>query len=163
MTQNLVSTHFTAEQWAAVDEAIGTLMTALQPALVAVGKEGRRRLVKMGDGSEAFCRQALDVASEHAGMMPRNFNLDEMRRDLEAHDALNVRMVRLSQLVEKMRDTDLALGSDVMVASLEAYAHLKTAGRGEGLESLRTMLGRRFDNSQRQQQEQEAPRTPTAA
>ena len=40
-----------------------------------------------------------------------------MGRDLASHDALNTRMGRLIKLLEKVRDTDMALGSDVMVGS----------------------------------------------
>jgi len=149
MTQNMVARHLTNEEWAAVDQAITALTNALEPALVAIASERRKRVVKMGDGSEAFCRQALDVMTQNAGLMPRNFDLDEMRRDLESHDALNTRLVRLSKLMEKANDTDTALGSDVMVAALEGYAYLKTAGKGEGVEALRKLLGKRFDNSGR--------------
>ena len=73
-----------------------------------------------------------------------------MRRDLASHDALNARAVRLTQLMEKVRDTDAALGSDAMVAALQGYQFLKSAGRGEGVESLKRMLGERFEgNGQR--------------
>lgn len=156
--QNIVKRHLTNDEWTAVDQAITALAAALEPALVALGTEQRRRVVKMGDGSEAFCRQALDVMTENAGLMPRDFDLAEMRRDLDAHDALNARMVRLSKLMEKVNDTDTALGSDVMVSALEGYAFLKAAGRGEGVDALRRLLGKRFDNTARR-----APEPATAA
>jgi hypothetical protein len=149
MTQNMVARHLSAEEWAAVDLAITALTTALEPALVALAPDRRKRVVKMGDGSEAFCRLSLDVMTENAGLMPRDFALDEMRRDLASHDALNARMVRLSTLMEKVNDTDTALGSDVMAAALEGYSFLKTAGKGEGVEALRKLLGKRFDNNSR--------------
>jgi hypothetical protein len=101
----------------------------------------------MGDGSEAFCRKALDVMSENVGLMPRDFDLAEMRRDLESHDALHARMVRLTRLLEMAHDTDTALGSDVMVSALEGYAFLKAAGKGEGVDGLKKLLGKRFDNN----------------
>lgn len=145
MTQNYAKNHLTAEQWAKVDEAIAALDTALAPMLVALSADARQRVVKMGDGSVAFCRAALDVISANAGLMPRNFDIDEMRLDLEAHDALNARIVRLTQLLDKAHHTDMALGSDTMVAALEGYAYLKTAGKSEGVDSLRKLLGKRFD------------------
>jgi WS/DGAT/MGAT family acyltransferase len=72
------------------------------------------------------------VARKNAGLLPRDFDLGEMGRDLASHDAVVERMVVLSNLMERVRDTDLALGSDAMVAALEAYAHLKVAGKAEG-------------------------------
>lgn len=53
-----------------------------------------------------------------------------MGRGLANHDALNTRLVRLTKLLEKVRDTDMALGSDVMVAALSGYGFLKLAGKG---------------------------------
>lgn len=145
--QNYVQNHLTDEQWLAVDGAIDNLISTIDPALVALSTSDRRRVVKMGDGSEAFCRQALDVMTENAGLMPRDFDLAEMRRDLASHDALNTRIVRLTKLMEKMHHTDMALGSDAMVAALEGYAFLKAAGTAEGVDGLKQLLGRRFEAS----------------
>ena len=82
-------------------------------------------------------------------LMPRDFDLDEMRRDLESHDALHTRIVRLQKLLEKAHDTDTALGSDVMVAALEGYALLNVAGKAEGTDALRKLLGKRFEGNGR--------------
>lgn len=147
MSQNLASNHLDAAQWAAVDQSIAQLEQALAPVLVRLASDDRRRVVKMGDGSEAFCRKALDVMSENSGMLPRNLDVEEMRRDLDTHDALNARLVRLVKLLEKARDTDTALGSDAMACALEGYAFLKIAGKGEGMDGLRRDLGKRFENN----------------
>lgn len=149
MTQNFAATHLSSEQWAAVDAAIDQLAAALEPALVALSLDQRQRVVKMGDGSEAFCRTALDVIVENAELMPRNFDIDEMRRDLASHDALNTRVVRLTRLLEKAHHTDMALGSDAMVAALEGYTFLKAAGKHEGVDALKKLLGRRFEGNGR--------------
>ena len=156
-TQNLVGTHLTDEQWTAVDGAIEALEAALEPALVAMGVARRSRMVKMGDGSEAFVRKSLDVFGQNLDLLPRNFDLDEMRRDVVSHDALHARTVRLLQLMEKIRDTDAALGSDAMVAALQGYQFLKSA-KGEGVEALRQLLGERFEgNGSRAQAPAPAP------
>ena len=155
MNQNYASHHLSAEQWAEVDLTISALTAAIEPALVALTADQRQRTVKMGDGSEAFCRKALDVVAENVALMPRSFDIDEMRRDLESHDALNARIVRLMKLLERAHNTEMALGSDVMVAALEGYAFLKVAGKGEGVDGLRKVLGKR--NSGRKAQAQPVP------
>lgn len=149
MSQNVMSRHLAADQWALIDDAIKNLIDALEPALVALTADQRQRIVKMGDGSEAFCRKALDVISENVELMSRNFDVEEMRRDLTSHDALHTRIVRLTRLIEKAHDTDMALGSDVMVAALEGYSFLKTSGKAEGVDALRKLLGKRFESSGR--------------
>lgn len=145
MSQNLVSQHPTDEQWAAVDAAMQTIEDNL-PALVALSATEVGRLYKMGDKSEAFCRLALEVMTSNPGVLARDFEIEEMRRDLAAHDALRARSVRLPKLAEKVRDTDIALGSDVINAALEGYGMLEVAGKSEGLSTLRRALSARFDH-----------------
>lgn len=157
MGQNLVDTHLTPEDWTTVDEAIARIQATLEPLLVSVTSTDKKFMVKMGNGSEVFCRTALEVMGENVALMPRSFDVDEMRRDLVSHDALNTRIVKVTRLLEQMRDTEMALGSDVMVASLEGYAVLKAVGKGEGVRALRKMLSRRFDNNGRRDAPDDAP------
>ena len=103
----------------------------------------------MGDGSEAFWRKAHDVMLENATLMPGNLDMAEMGRDLDIYDALNPRMARLIRMLEKVRVTDMALGSDVMVAALAGYGFLKLAGKGEGLDAVSRDLGKRFEGNSR--------------
>ena len=146
MSQNLISMNLDAARLAETDAALTMLEQALS-ALVGLTGEQRQRLIKMGDKSEAFCRRALDVMGENPGVLSVNFDLAEVRRDLAAFDALRPRLIRLERLFEKANDSQMALGSDVMVAALEGYALLKIAGKGEGLESLRRTLSARFNRS----------------
>jgi hypothetical protein len=162
MSQNLATIHFDATQWAALDQAMTAAEQAWAPVLVALnGTKQRRQLAKMGDGSEAFCRKAHDVMAENVNLLPGNLDVAEMGRDLDSHDALNTRMVRLTRLLEKVRDTDIALGSDVMVAALAGYGFLKLAGKGEGLDAISRELGKRFGGNGAR--EEPTPGAPGAA
>ena len=60
-------------------------------------------------------------------------------------------MVRLARLLEKAHDTDTALGSDVMVSALEGYAFLEAAGKGEGIDGLRKLFSKRFEDGPRRE------------
>lgn len=100
--------------------------------------------MKMGDKSEAFCRKAVEVLGNNPGVLLANFSLAELRPDLAGFDTLRPRLVRVEKLYEKMRDSQLALGSDLMTGSLEGYAFPKVAGKGEGLDTARQALSTRF-------------------
>ena len=152
MTQNLIDLNLSTESLAAIDAALATLETELAP-LLGLDPDLRRGLTKMGAKSEAFCRQAVAAFSEHAQVLPRNFDVDAYRADLAALDALRPRLARVQRLYERMADSEMALGSDLMVASLEGYTLLKVAGRGEGLDALRQSLGARFDRKRRREPE----------
>lgn len=148
MSQNRIELQFTPQKLEAIDAALTTLENELT-ALIGLTVDERRQLNKMGDKSEAFCRQAVAVLGENSQVLPRNFDLPGYLADLIALDALRPRAMRLRRLHERMVDSEMALGSDLMVASLEGYAFLKVAGQGEGLDALRKTLGTRFDRRPR--------------
>lgn len=152
MPQNLASLILTPDDVADIEAAIITMEQRLTH-LIGLTPEERRELTKMGDKSEAFCRQAVVTLGKHSEVLPRNFDLDEYRADLAALDALRPIIARMQRLYERMVDTETALGSDVMVGSLEGYAHLQVSGRGDGLEGLREALGARFIRKRRQEPE----------
>ena len=82
--QNIASRHLTEAQWATVDAAITQLADALTPVLVVLAPDQRKRLVRMGDGSEAFCRKALDVAAENLALM-RAIGVSKKRVSIGRH------------------------------------------------------------------------------
>ncbi len=146
--QNLVSLSLTAEQLTAVDAALTTLETNLQ-GLIALSASQRRTVLRMGEKSETFCRQALRVLQQNPQMVPANVGLADAVADLEALDQLRPRMVRLSRLSARAADTDIALGSDVMTVALQGYSLLKLTGQTEGLEPLRREMRTRFSRRPR--------------
>ena len=145
MSQNLISFAPSTADLAAIDGALKTLEDKFIN-LIDLSTEQRGALVKMGDKSEAFCRKAVEVLAANPNVLPPTFNVAEMRRDLAGFDTLRPRMVRIEKLYEKMRDSQLALGSDVMTAALEGYALLKVAGKGEALDTARKALSVRFSS-----------------
>ena len=149
MSQNIVSLSFTDAQLQAVDAALAELEGQLS-GLIALAIPEKRRLRKMGEKSEAFCRQALRVLAQNPEIVPQNVVTSGAIEDLVALDQLRPRMVRLSKLSERAASTDIALGSDVMSASLQIYNALKASGASVGLEGLRKELGLRFARGSRQ-------------
>lgn len=144
MTQNIATLNLTDAQLAAVDAALTELETQLA-GLIALPATQKRGLRKMGEKSEAFCRQALRVLEQNPQLVPQNVLAADAIGDLAAIDKLRPRMLRLSRLSERASDTDIALGSDVMTTALQVYGLLKLTGAGEGLEAMRRDLGARFE------------------
>ncbi len=139
-------TTITDQDWTDIDAALATLETKLGSLLLDLTIEQRRRLTKMGDKSEAFCRQTLVVARQNAAKLPADTvtDLTTEEGDLASLDKLRQRLTRLSQLGEKAADSEMALGSDIMVFALATYGMLKAIGAGAGLDGLRSQLGARF-------------------
>ncbi len=143
MSQNLIQLTLTPEDYTAIDAALATLETRLA-GLIDLSTDERRGLVRMGEKSEAFCRQTLLAMDENRNFVPASVGLDDARADLEQLDALRRRTLRLQRLTGRCEDTTTALGSDVMSAALEGYSLLKMLGKGSGLAPLRETIAGRF-------------------
>lgn len=153
MPQNLISFQLTPADLAAVDGALNTLEDRLA-SLIDLSPEQRRALVKMGDKSEAFARKAVEVLANNPNVLPGNFDLAELRRDLAGFDQLRSRLVRVTRIFERMSDSQLALGSDVMSGAMEGYTFLKVAGQGEGLDAARKALAVRFSRGAKRKEDE---------
>ncbi|NCT71143.1 MAG: hypothetical protein GXC75_09370 [Xanthomonadaceae bacterium] len=143
MTQNRIAMTFQTDRLERIDGSLTALEADLD-LLIALTQEERVELVKMGDKSRAFCEKALEVAEQQAGLMPRDFDIDAFRQDHLALQALRPRLSRMAHLMQRMEDTERALGSDIMAAALEVYAVLKVAGKDKGVDDARRELASRF-------------------
>ena len=142
-TQNLLSLTLSDAQLMAIDNLLADLEKQLS-GLASMDAEKRKSLARMGDKSEAFCRQALNVLEQNPQIVPPSLGLAEAQADLAAIDALRPRLQRLRQLTERAEDTEMALGSDIVTTALEGYALLKVSGKGESLKAARRELSARF-------------------
>lgn len=142
MSQNLISLSVSAEQLAAINATLDTLEAQLA-GLIELSVDNRRKLVKMGDKSEAFCRQTLIVLDQNRKMIPPSLDLARAEIDMHTLDQLRPIFARLRQLVGRADDTEMALGSDIMTAALEGYALAKVFGKGSGLDTLREAMSMR--------------------
>ena len=103
----------------------------------------------MGDGSEVFCRQTELVLRQNAGLVPPDFELAELQQDIATLDTLRPRLQRLRSLTDRADDTELALGSDILSASLDGYALTKVFGKGTSLDTLKEAMKTRLSRKPR--------------
>jgi hypothetical protein len=143
MATNKVTTKLSAADREAVMEAISTIRQKL-PFLIDLSTEERKALPKLGDKSRAFVSKALEIAAQNPDFLPRSFDLDEMRRDMELFEALYPILLSLTQLQELVDDTSVAVNSEAYAAGLLVYNYAKASGKGAGLDSMVDDLGRRF-------------------
>ncbi|MDI1259528.1 hypothetical protein [Aquabacterium sp.] len=156
MPQNLISLTLTPADHAAIADALSTLESKLS-GLISLSTDERRSLNKMGEKSETFCRRTLVAMNDNPGLIPADVDVAEALRDMAQLDALRPHIVRLKKLIGRAEDSEMALGSDAMVTSLEGYALLKALGKGSGLDALRRDMSVRFSRKAR------ASESPAAA
>lgn len=134
---------FDASKLQAIDDALAQLESAFVN-LVALDVLSRRRLHKMGQKSEAFCRQAMTLMDQNRQVVPPSLALDEAKLDLQTLDELRPRLKRVQRLAERMVDSETVLGAGVAQAARKSYQLLKLIGKNQGLEALRSQLAGRF-------------------
>ncbi|MBX9258593.1 hypothetical protein H1Q63_32535 [Desmonostoc muscorum CCALA 125] len=143
MADNKVSAKLSSADREAVMQAITTIREKL-PFLIDLTTEERKALPKLGDKSRAFVSKALEIGTQNPDFLPRSFDLNDMRQDIELFEALYPILLSLTQLQELVDDTSVAVGSEAYAAGLMIYNYAKASGKGAGLESMVDDLGRRF-------------------
>ncbi|MEH2079733.1 MAG: hypothetical protein V7K89_06885 [Nostoc sp.] len=143
MADNKVSAKLSSADREAVMQAITTIREKL-PFLIDLTTEERKALPKLGDKSRAFVSKALEIGTQNPDFLPRSFDLNEMRQDIELFEALYPILLSLTQLQELVDDTSVAVGSEAYAAGLMVYNYAKVSGKGAGLDSMIDDLGRRF-------------------
>ncbi|MEH2268292.1 MAG: hypothetical protein V7K68_07645 [Nostoc sp.] len=143
MADTKVSAKLSSADREAVMQAITTIREKL-PFLIDLTTEERKALPKLGDKSRAFVSKALEIGTQNPDFLPRSFDLNEMRQDIELFEALYPILLSLTQLQELVDDTSVAVGSEAYAAGLMVYNYAKVSGKGAGLESMIDDLGRRF-------------------
>jgi hypothetical protein len=127
MPDNRISASLSKADREAVMQAIATIREKL-PFLIDLTTEERRTMLKMGDKSRAFVSKALEVGTQNPDFLPRAFNLEEMRRDVELYETLYSVLLSLTQLQELVDDTCIAAGSEAYTAALAIYNYAKASG-----------------------------------
>jgi len=112
--------------------------------LVGLTTDERRDIPKLGRKHHDFVTGSLDMAAENPELMPGCLNVDQARKDMDLHDALNPIHQSLSQLRKLVSDTQTVVGSEAYAAARLAYSSAKTAGKGQGLDDTLHDLSRHF-------------------
>ncbi|MBW4693865.1 MAG: hypothetical protein KME27_19145 [Lyngbya sp. HA4199-MV5] len=146
----------------AVMVAVTTIKEKL-PFLIDLTADERKALPKMGDKSRAFVSKALEVATQNPNFLPRSFDLEEMRKDVQLFEAMYPIVVALTQLQELVDDTCLAAGSEAYAAALQVYNYAKASGQGAGLDAVVGEMGQRFARKPRKAKVTEGATQPQGA
>jgi hypothetical protein len=113
----------------AVKDALATINGILKPYLKALTPEDRRKLLKMGDGSEPFVSKVMDYAVSDPQFLPPFVQIVELEKDWDAYSALVPIFRTVQQLDSNLSDTVMLTGSEVFEGSLSYYNSVKMAAK----------------------------------
>ena len=143
MNENRISASLSQTDVDAILGAIKTIKEKL-PFLINLTVDERRALNKPGDRSRNFVDKALEVAAQNPDILPRLFNIEEMRKDIELGQKLQPILLALSQLQEVVDNTAAVVNSEAYASALAVYSYAKSAGKAAALQDTLDDLGKHF-------------------
>lgn len=130
------------------------------PFLVGLSREDRRKLSRVGPRTRPFVADALATAEANPGLLPRSLDIVNLRARADTLDHLVEVKRAITQLLEKVDDTEALLANEVYGATRSVYAVMKTPASVPGLKEQHDRLAKRFA-SKRSSRSSEA--TPTGS
>jgi hypothetical protein len=143
MSDDRVNAKLTDANKTALTGAVDT-MSGVMPWLIDLTPEQRQTMLKMGDKSRAFVEKAAIVATNNPDIMPRSFDLDGYQNDVTLFADLGKFRGVMAQLLEKIDDTLMQVGSEAYAGSLLVYQMANAVGKGAGLDEALDDMGKRF-------------------
>lgn len=113
----------------AVKDMLASINGLLAPYLIALTPEDRRKLLKMGDGSEPFVSKVMDYAVSDPQFLPPFVQIAELKKDWEAVTARLPIFRTVQQLENNLSDTVMLTGSEAFEGSLSYYNSVKLGAK----------------------------------
>jgi hypothetical protein len=135
MVANRIDAKLTKENQEAVLDALAEIRRQL-PFLLELPPAEKNKLPKLGKKSRDFVEEALQLAEETPDLIPEDFDLDDLERDLALYDKLQPVIFAVMQLQDLLLGTATAAGSDAYSAALAIYEKAKAADKGEALTEI---------------------------
>ena len=145
---NQISLTLSADEIKAVSDALDVLESKV-PFLINLTRDEKKALKIMGDKTQPFVEQSLQIGKNNAALVPGFVDIDEMERDFGAWKTLWPTASRVLALADRFDDTLAALGSDAYRAALDIYVQLpKAADRNvAGAKTAHDLLKPFFERS----------------
>ncbi|MDR3651575.1 MAG: hypothetical protein P4L34_01235 [Paludibacter sp.] len=124
MVQNLISATLPAADAAEVQQSL-TAAKDKMPFLSTLQKSEVNTLFKPGNAYLPFVDQIYQVFETHPEILPAIFDKEEFIRDYQLFKTLSPIFNQITELMEGVKKTYTAVGSDTLVSSLEVYASIK--------------------------------------
>ncbi|MCK5105351.1 MAG: hypothetical protein KAQ62_11920 [Cyclobacteriaceae bacterium] len=121
---NLISTTIPDKCIDEINEAIIFINKKL-PDLVTLSQEELTTLPKMGRNTINFVLENLKEAESYPEIVPKNVDIDEIRKDVELIKAIFKILEPLKKLEKRLEDCALLAGSEAYLPSIAIYNAIK--------------------------------------
>ena len=121
---NLVSAELSQSDQSEVLTCLATIREKLPFAVAMSGVESKS-LFTAGNTYRPFVDKAYQASVDYPGILARDFENEEYRKDHELAEALAPIVQQVADLSLLLSKTQMALSSDLMGASLDVYAFVR--------------------------------------
>jgi hypothetical protein len=147
MPTNYIDTYVTQAQIDQVMAALKLIDEAL-PGLVELTPEQRQGMIRYSDKDLGFIVRAQSVAEQHPEILPQGFDLEAMRKDVDALQKLDLLVRALELRLGRMQDGRYAAGSEGKGHANSVYQFVKTHHALTGqLEDILADLAKQYARS----------------
>jgi len=141
MSQNLISATLPAADAAEVQLKLNEIKEKLG-FLLSLQTSDIQGIIKLGNAYTPFINLINQTVAQHPEILPAVFNKEEFTRDYELLNTLHLLLNQINELAEGLQKTVYAIGSDVLVASLDVYSSVKQhKNKVPGLKATSDELG----------------------
>lgn len=113
--------------------------------MVNLTAEERRAMLKHADRDTEFVSDASFAIANFPQIFPAAFGIAEYQRDVALHRTVGEFKILLDSLTEKLKNTELALGNEIMKATNQAYHLIQSAKKTTpGVEKLAIKMANRY-------------------
>lgn len=121
-------------------------LNELFPYLIGLTPGERQTLPKMDVNNKIFVEDALNAAKSNSQVLPAYLNLNELQLDKQGFERLDEIVLLTAQLAQKLRDTQILMGSEAYVSALTIYRLFESATRDgvPGAKAVYEQLAGRF-------------------
>jgi len=113
------------------DKDVKEILNALKfineklPDLVTLTKEELTTLPKIGENTNSFVLENLREAENNPGLVPKDVEIGEIKRDVELIKAISRILNPLKKLERKLEDSALLAGSEAYLPSIAIHNAMK--------------------------------------
>lgn len=115
------------------------------PFLLTLTGNERQALPKPGDKSISFIEKCYELGVQNPNFLPRNFSLEEMKKDIDIYKMLYKINQPFSVLAQKFADTTTEAYAEAYIQALKIYNEAQDAGEElAGFDDVIDDLAKRF-------------------
>ncbi len=147
---NFISVTLTDEEVMELNNAFASINKVLKGKVINLTPDERRQYGSIADRNRGLVEKCKEYMEQNPETLPRVVNKQEFDRDYKARKQMELSLMQLRRVIEKLQDTKTLLDHDTYQASVAYYRYIKylSTQNEPGTTSIYKDLRRHYKRSQ---------------